>query len=174
MNYKSFTEKNKIQNIELNNGIQLNDISLQKLIEKNINLRGNNTQPKNLILTNIIQWDSDWELMDYILTGSQYREIWKNWSIPIGRINKNLINNFQVEIICKNGINGELDSSNFEISASLFFKKFIGWDIKDIEGNEGADIKDVTLIASIYSNLNPQPLFYTKLLVKYIDQSNRD
>lgn len=170
MNYNSFTQKKKLPNAELNNQVQANAISLQQFIESKINSRVVNTQPRNLNLTSTVQWDSGWSLMDSNLTN----EMWKSWKLSIGRINQNWLTNFQIEIVCKNGVSGELDSSGFQVSTYYGFKKFIGWDIKDVEGSETSDMKDVSLVASVYSALLNQPIFYVQVLVKYINQSNLD
>jgi hypothetical protein len=108
------------------------------------------------------------------------QEIWQNWSIPIGTFNQELLNNFQVEIVCKNGVNGDGDSSKFQVSPSLYFKKFYGWDIKDIAGQETSDMKVISLVASLYTYaysvvfVPVLPIFYSRLLVKFVNQSLRD
>jgi hypothetical protein len=171
MNYNSFTQKNKIQTAEFNNQVQENSITLQEFIQSTMVDKVNNTQPRTINLTNNRAWDSDWLLMD----SNIYIEIWKSWRVFIGRINQKWINNFQVEIILKNGTTGGGNSSAFEVGFSgQAFNKFIGWDVKDVAGDETSDTKDITLIASIYSNLLNQPVFYAKLLVKYINEAGRD
>lgn len=174
MSYNSFTNKNKLQNAELNNNIQSNKISLQKYLYDTMVNRTVKSQPLGQNLTNTIQWDSEWELVESRLVGSVVTEIWKNWIISLGEFNYTWLRNFQVEIICKNGLNGDGDSTGFSVGQNLYYKRFIGWGIKDIEGKETSDIKNVSLVAGLYSyKPTTLPVFYTKLLVKYINQARR-
>jgi len=66
---------------------------------------------------------------------------------------------------------------NFQLPNDNYFKKVIGWNIKDVVGSETSDIKDVTLIASIYLDYSVcilKPLLQVNLLIKYINQSLHD
>jgi hypothetical protein len=175
MNYKSFTQKNKIQNSELVNGQQVNAIDLSKWTKDVINKRLLNTQPIGQNISGTNSWDTAWEDMDTILSGPIVLAIYKTWNINFGEINYKWINKFDVEMIFRNGVLGNGNSNGFQVSANQYFKKFIGWDIKDLISNPTSDIKTVNLIASLFCyNTLTIPVFQSKLLVKYIDQTNRD
>lgn len=172
MPYKSFTQKNKFLNIELEQDKQKVEIPIQYKNQTKIVKRVNSSQPLTQNISLLSQWDSDWEDMEYIYVASvqQYQHIWKNWSVSFGRMSLNSIDNIYVEILLRNPIG----ITDFSISNKFSFKKFIGWNIVDIEGQESSNTKIITLHASIYSNYLPQPLFQTKLLVKYFNPISRD
>ena len=159
----------KLHSVELNNQNQANYISLQKWVESQINSRVLNTQPKDTILPKTIQWDSSWELMEYLVVGGVVTKIWKSWTITIGEINYNWLSRFDIEIICRT-----TGGSVFSVSNGAYFTKSFWWNIQDIVGKETSNMKNVSLVAFIYSALNNQPIFETKLLVRYINQSNHD
>ena len=172
MPYKSFTQKNKFLNIELEQDKQKVEIPIQYKNQTKIVKRVNSSQPLTQNISLLSQWDSDWEDMEYIYVASvqQYQHIWKNWSVSFGRMSLNSIDNIHVEILLRNS----LGITNFSISNKFSFKKFIGWNIADIEGKESSNTKIISLHASIYSNYLPQPLFQTKLSVKYFNPISRD
>lgn len=174
MKYKPFTQKQILSNAELDSNIQANQISLQQWMEAQIKTRILNTQPRNQNINKSTNWDSEWEDMTTILNGSVIVEIYKTWNILIGDINYNWLDRFNIEIICRNGIDGDGDSTGFQVSAGTYFKKFIGWDIKDLVSNPSSNTKTIRLIASLITYTGILPPFQAKLLVKYIDQTNRD
>jgi hypothetical protein len=180
MNYNSFTQRNKLTKAELNNQIQLNKISLREWTASQIEARVENTQPRgqNIALSN--SWDSEWEIMDATVSSGITYDVYKSWVINFGEMNYNWLNKFQIEIICRNGVDGDGDSSGFQVQYNNLFRKFIGWNIKDLENNPSSDTKNIQLLVSLYSyRIYPYvtsalPIFESKLLVKYLDQSNRD
>jgi hypothetical protein len=174
MKYNSFTQSHKLQNAELNNNIQANQISLQKWVEAQITSRILNTQPRNQNINCSITWDSDWEDMTTMMSGSVIVLIYKSWDVLIGDINYNWLDKFKIEIICRNGVEGDGDSTRFSVAAGNYFKKFVGWDIKDLVLNPSSNTKTVRLLASLIMYSGILPPFQAKLLVKYIDQTNRD
>ncbi len=178
MTYNSSSQKNKVSKVELVNQNQANMISLQDWTNNQIQSIVDNAQPKtqNIPLSN--QWDSDWILMTPITIEETTLSVYLAWKIGIGTINKNWVSKFQSEIICKNGINGEGDNRDFQIGTTTYFSKFIGWEFEDLESDPTSDIKNVYLVASLmivrsYPN-HYLPNFYAKLLLKYVDKTNRD
>jgi hypothetical protein len=175
MNYKSFTQKQKLPNANLFNGVQANQISLQKWMENQIKGRILNTQPRGQNINLSTNWDSEWEDMTTVMSGSVVLAVYKTWNVLIGDINYNWLNRFTIEIVCRNGVDGDGDSTGFQVSPSIYFKKFSGWDIKDLISNPASNTKTIRLLASLFSyNNGVLPVFQAKLLVKYIDQVNRD
>jgi hypothetical protein len=175
MKYNSFTQKRKIPIAELNNQSQANKISLQSWVESQVISRVQNTQPRNQSINVASNWDSDWETMDSIMSGTTVLAIYKTWDILLGDINYNLLNKFSVDMVFRNGVLGDGDSAGFQVSTNIYFKKFIGWDVKDLIATPASDIKTIRIIASLFTYTpGVLPIFQSKLLVKYLDQTNRD
>jgi hypothetical protein len=174
MKYKSFTQKQKLPNAELDANIQANQISLQQWMETQIASRILNTQPRNQNINRSTNWDSEWEDMTVVMSGSVVIQVYKAWEILIGDINYNWLNRFNIEIVCRNGVDGDGDSTGFQVSAGTYFKKFVGWDIKDLVSDPSSNTKTIRLLASLIMYSGVLPPFQAKLLVKYIDQTNRD
>jgi len=165
MNYKSASsQKNKLATAELENGKQAIAISLQQWIETQIDNKIRNIQPRNTTLPITTQWDSTW------ITATQNTTdyLWIDWNLAIGKFNYNWLSRFSIAIVVKN------IGEDYQISKGANFGKFIGWDIKDIVGNEGSQIKDIKLNASIFIHKIGTPVFQAKLLVKYIAQACHD
>jgi hypothetical protein len=178
MTYNSSSQKNKIPKADLENKNQTNAISLQDWTNTQIQSSVDNAQPKNQNIPLSNQWDSDWVLMTPISVEETTLAVYSAWKVIIGTINKNWVSKFQAEIVCKNGINGEGDNRDFQIGTTTYFSKFIGWEFEDLEANPTSDIKTVSLVASLmivrsYPN-HYLPNFYSKLLLKYVDKTNRD
>ena len=167
MVYNPSSQKNKLQNAELTNGVQANAISLQQWMESKIVSRVNTTQPKDTTLAKTTQWDTEWETVESISQVGIVTQVWKGWSIPIGQINHLWLARFSVELLFRNG------NLPFQVSNSTLFKKSIGWDLKDVAGKETSDVKDTTLVAYVHSQFINHPIFEVKLIVRYIDQSLR-
>jgi hypothetical protein len=158
----------KLNNLILTNAAQENDISLQKWIELHILTRIDTTNPRDVNLTKTVQWDSDWETVESLIEAGVVTKVWKQWRIPIGQINQRWLTRFSVEMIFRNG------NSLFQVSNSSLFKKSFVWDIQDVVGKETSDLKNITLVAFVYSQFLNHPVFEAKLLVKYINQTNHD
>jgi hypothetical protein len=182
MNYQSDSQKNKIPKSEIVNQEQSNEIELQEQLNNTIEGRVDKTQPTTQNIGKL-HWEVDWELMESsIREGSLRAGFYKAWKFPIGTININWLTHFQVEMIFKNGVDGEGDSTAFILPISTYFNKFIGWELEDLESNPTSDIKTVTLVASLRienvdwpteeTSITPQ--FYAKLLINYAGGTNRD
>lgn len=169
MSYKPLFSSDVINQAQVTNKKQNNAISLQQWVSGQINTKVLQYQPKGQSLGTPIlspQWNSDWAAMNLIMAETVVYGAWYAWKIPIGTMKPEWITKFQVEIISRNGTIG------FEAQAAPALSKFIGWEMED--AFIGSEVKKISLVASIYTVGENTPSFETKLLVRYIAQSNRN
>jgi len=159
------TYKNSLQN--LNKLINSNEIIVT---DKKID---NNTIETNMIVsssseylfTKIKNFGTDWKLMTTNAYLATRNKAYANWSVSFLKIDYRLLPCININIVCKNGVNGSINENvDYWSDGMLRGYYFVTEDIK----NE-TYMKKVTLHAYLFITTESSMANYAKFLIQFIN-----